>query len=127
MRRQEQVRAVIVNELIAGTSAKDIIMAHKLTKSTVYYVKNRFEAFLAAGGSPESFSVDRKKHKRRSDCKAAAIAVDVLNMMRRDPGISLRDIAVELKVHERTIRRTIKEEEGTILAKLRNEVYNNKK
>ena len=127
MRRQEQVRAVIVNELIAGTSAKDIILAHKVTKSTVYYVKNRFEAFLAAGGSPESFSVDRKKHKRRSDCKAAAIAVDVLNMMRRDPGISLRDIAVELKVHERTIRRTIKEEEGTILAKLRNEVYNNKK
>jgi transposase len=126
MRRQEQVRAVIVNELIAGTTAKDIIQAHKATKSTVYYVKNRFEAFLAAGGTPESFSVDRKKHKRRSDCKAAAIAADVLSMMRRDPGMSLRDMAVELKVHERTIRRTIKEEEGTILAELKNEVYNNK-
>ena len=122
MRRQEQVRAVIVNELIAGTSAKDIIMAHKLTKSTVYYVKNRFEAFLAAGGSPESFSVDRKKHKRRSDSKVAAIAADVINIMRKDPGMSLRDIAVEMKVHERTIRRTIKEEEGTMLAELRNEI-----
>ncbi len=126
MRRQEQVRAVIVKELIAGMTAKDIVHAHKLTKSTVYFVKNRFEAFVAAGGSPESFSIDRKKHKRRSDCKAAAIAADVLNIMRMDPGKSLRDIAVEMKVHERTIRRTIKEEEGTMLAELRNEVYNNK-
>ncbi len=111
MRRQEQDRALIVNGLRAGMTVKDIIQTHnKLSKSTVYLVKNKFDAFLAAGGSPESFSIDRKKHKKRSDCKAVAIAEDVRNIMRMNPGKSMRAIAVELKVHERTIRRTLKEE-----------------
>jgi hypothetical protein len=44
----------------------------------VYAMKNRFEAFVAAGGGPpDSFSINRKKCKRRSDCKAEAIAEDV--------------------------------------------------
>jgi transposase len=36
--------AVIPNGLSAGMTAKDIYQAHKLKKSTVYDMKNRFEA-----------------------------------------------------------------------------------
>jgi hypothetical protein len=110
MRREEQVRAVIVNGLRAGMTAKEIIQYHKLANTTVYVVKRKFDEFLAAGGSPESFNINRKKHKRRSDCKSAAIAEDVRNIVSRDPSKSMRAIAVEMKVHERTIRRTMKEE-----------------
>ncbi len=110
MRREEQVRAVIVNGLRAGMTAKEIIQYHKLANTTVYVVKRKFDEFLAAGGSPASFNINRKKHKRRSDCKSAAIAEDVRNIVSRDPSKSMRAIAVEMKVHERTIRRTMKEE-----------------
>jgi hypothetical protein len=48
-------------------------------------VKCKFDEFLAAGGSPESFNINRKKHMRRSDCKSAAIAEDVRNMGRHAP------------------------------------------
>jgi hypothetical protein len=72
---QARNRSAILNGLIAEMTAKNIIQAHKLNRSTVYAMKNRFEAFVAAGGSPDSFS--RKNYKRRSDYKAAAIAEDV--------------------------------------------------
>jgi hypothetical protein len=91
MRRQEQVREVIVNGLSAGMTPKNIIQAHKLKRSTVYYVKKRFEAFLAAGGSPDSFS--SRKH-----------------IVRRDPGKSVHAIAAKMKAQESTVRRTVKEE-----------------
>jgi hypothetical protein len=91
MRRQEQVREVIVNGLSAGMTPTNIIKAHKLKQSTVYNVKKRFEAFLAAGGSPDSFS--SRKH-----------------IVRRDPGKSMGAIAAKMKVQERTVRRIMKEE-----------------
>ena len=110
MKEQEHIRAVIVSGLRAQMSAKDIINAHKIKKSTVYHVKSKFEAFVAAGESPESFDISRKKHKRRSDCKAAAIAEDVENINRRDSSKSMRAIAAQLKVSKLKIRRTTKEE-----------------
>ncbi len=110
MKRQEQIWAVIVSALRAGMSCSDIMRLHNIKSSTVYDVKNRFEAFVAAGGSPESFNIERKKHKRRSDCKAAAIAEDVRAVVQRDPSKSMRALAAEMNVHERTIRRTMKEE-----------------
>jgi hypothetical protein len=85
MRRKEQVGAVIVNGLRAIMTAKEIIQYHKLANTTVYVVKRKFDEFLAAGGSPESFNINRKKHKRRSDCKSAAITEDVRNMGRHAP------------------------------------------
>jgi hypothetical protein len=91
MRRQEQVREMIVNGLSAGMTPTNIIKAHKLKQSTVYNVKKRFEAFLAAGGSPDSFS--SRKH-----------------MVRREPGKSMGAIAAKMKVQERTVRRIVKEE-----------------
>jgi hypothetical protein len=39
-----------------------------------------------------------------------AIADDVRNIVKGDPSKSMRAIVVEMKVHERTIRRTMKEE-----------------
>jgi transposase len=108
MKRQERIRAVIVHGLAAGMTANDISQAHKLSKSTVYHVKSRLEAFVAAGGYPENFSIDRKKPKRRSDCKLAVIADDVYKIVKRDPGKSMRAIAKELNVDESTIRRTVK-------------------
>jgi transposase len=104
MKRQERIRAVIVHGLAAGMTANDISKAHKLSKSTVYHVKSRLEAFVAAGGYPENFSVDRKRPKRRSDCKSVVIADDVYKIVKRDPGKSMRAIAKELKVDESTIR-----------------------
>jgi hypothetical protein len=93
MGRQEQVRAMIVNGLSAGMTPTNIIQTHKLKQSTVYYVKKQFEAFLAAGGSPDSFS--SRKH-----------------IVRRDPGNgkSVRAIAAKMKAQERTMRRIVKEE-----------------
>ncbi len=91
MRRQEQVREVIVKGLSAGMTPTNIIKTHKLKQSTVYYVKKRFEAFIAAGGSPDSFS--SRKH-----------------IVRRDPRKSMGAIAAKMKAQERTIRKIVKEE-----------------
>jgi hypothetical protein len=41
MRRQEHIKAVVLNGLSAGMTAKDIIQAHKLKKNMVYDLKNQ--------------------------------------------------------------------------------------
>ena len=66
MKRQEQIRVVIVNTLRAGRTCGDIMWCHKIKLSTVYDMKTHLEVFVAAGGSTESFRIERKKHKRGS-------------------------------------------------------------
>ena len=56
--------AVIVNLLCAGMTFIDIIQCHKIKLSTVYEGKNRLAAFVTAGGSHGSLSIERKKNNR---------------------------------------------------------------
>ncbi len=55
-------------------------------------MKKKYE-FIAYGGSPDTFEIARKIHKRRSDYKGTALVEDLQELISRDPGRLIRSMA----------------------------------
>jgi hypothetical protein len=49
----------------------------------VYDIRKKWDADVAAEGSPDDFETSRKVHKRHNDCKRAEIAKDLLTLSTR--------------------------------------------
>jgi hypothetical protein len=56
-------------------------------------VKKKYNEFIAYGGSPDTFEIARKIHKRRSDYKGTALVEDLQELISRDPGRLIRLMA----------------------------------
>jgi DNA-binding Lrp family transcriptional regulator len=76
----------------------------------VHAVKKRYDAFIAAGGLPEDFSSARKSHKRRSEALDDDIVATLQNLVDEDPGRSMRSLARELGISEKTVRKKMTED-----------------
>ena len=73
-------------------------------------MRARYEEEIASGVQPECISSARKTHKRRSDRKGEDFINEVQELIDDVPGRSMRSIARELDVCERTIRRVVEED-----------------
>lgn len=108
---EEQKRAAIVVGLRAGRTPGEIAEFNKLPRSLCYRIKREFDKTIAAGEDPEDISVDRKPHKRRSDAiRTTEFVKQLQNMVDEDPGRSMRSLAWELNVDEKTIRNCVHED-----------------
>jgi transposase len=103
-------RAAIIAGLRAGRTVKQISSFNNIAERTVYDVRARYEEEIASGVQPECISSARKAHKRRSDRKGEDFINEVQKLIDDDPGRSMRSIARELDVCERTIRRVVEED-----------------
>ena len=112
MDSEEKKQVTIVNAFRAGMSAKEIITVLKFKKDIVYTLKKKYDDFIAAGGSPDQFVTKRKVYKKHKDNVAIALKDTVKEMVNRDPGRSMRNMATELNVDEKTIRNIMKKELG---------------
>ena len=110
MSAEEMRRATIVGSLRAGRSVKDIVLLFGFKRTTVSDVKKKFDAHITQGGLPAEFGCKRKTHERRSDALGDGFVADLEDIIRQDPGRSMRSLARELDVHEKTIRRKVKGE-----------------
>jgi transposase-like protein len=106
MNKQEATRAAIVS----GRTVSEIVHFHNLKKSTVQNIKKRYSAHIAAGGLPDEFGSDRKKHKRRSDALGNDFVESLQVLLDQDPGRSMRSLARELGVSARTVRRKVEQD-----------------
>jgi hypothetical protein len=66
-------------------------------------VKCHYYTFIAAGGLPEDFSSERKKHSRRSDAMDVNIVASLQELADQDPGRSMRSLARELGISEASV------------------------
>ncbi len=110
MQQQEKIQAVIASGLRAGRPIKEIIEFNRIKKSTIYAIKKKFDKFIAAGGIPEEFDFLKKVHRRWSDAKGPILVGHIRDIADADPGRSMRSIATEMSMSERTVRRIIQED-----------------
>lgn len=97
-------RAAVIESLRAGHSAPDIIRWFGYTKTFVYEIKKAYDA----AEDKDSFTPERKTHKRRSDSvRTEDFVANVKAKVDEDPTKSMNKIARELEVSETTVRRTI--------------------
>ncbi len=108
MDKEEKTRAIVTSGLCAGRTAQEISKFHNIKKSTVYDIKKKFEAHIAAGGPAGETS--RKTHKRRRDSKGAELADILRDLVDKDPGRSMRSISKEIGVSECTVRKMMKKD-----------------
>ncbi len=108
MNEEERRRATIVNGLRAGRTVKDIVKFHNFKRTTVFDIKKKFDAFIAAGGRAEDFTGKRKKHKRRSDAMGDDVTGALVDLIDEDPGRSMRSMAKELNISPTTVRRKVR-------------------
>ena len=108
MAGEEHRRAVIIFNLRAGMSPGEIVRRFNFKQSTVYDLKKKFDAFVAAGGAPDDFSVTRQPHQERMDAMGDAFIANVRRMVDDNPGRSMRSIARELNVSDSTVRKVVK-------------------
>ena len=110
MSSERDRRATIIAGLRAGRTVKKIATFNNIAERTVYDVKVRYEVEIQSGVQPECVSSARKAHKRRSDRKGEDFRANVQELIDDDPGRSMRSIARELGVCDKTIRRIVEEE-----------------
>jgi hypothetical protein len=53
MQKQEKNRAIIIRGHHAGRSNPEIIEFHKIKRSTLFSIKNKFDEFTASKGLPD--------------------------------------------------------------------------
>jgi AraC-like DNA-binding protein len=106
MSAQEEGRAAILAGLRAGKTVKEIVDFTGASERTVFRIK---KAFKESDGTMTSA---RKKQRRRSDAKDDTFVRKVKKAVDADPGRSMRSIAADLGVHEKTVRRTVTEQLG---------------
>ncbi len=85
MNKEEKTRAIVVSGLCARRTAKEIIQFHNIKNRTVYDIKKKWDAHIAAGGSADDFETRRKVLKRRSDSKGAELVEDLWDLVNRAP------------------------------------------
>jgi hypothetical protein len=67
MDKEEKTRAIIISGLCTGRTRKEIIQFHIIKKSTVYDIKKKWEAQVAAGGG--QFMSETTKARRAEKAK----------------------------------------------------------
>jgi hypothetical protein len=107
---KEKTRAIVISGLCAGRTAQEIIQFHNIQKSTVYDIKKKFEAHVAAGGAPDDYETSRKTHKRRRDSKGAELADNLRDLVEKDPSRSMRSVAKEIGISECSVRKMMNED-----------------
>ena len=108
---EEQKRAAIVIGLRAGRTPREIADFNNLPRSLCYRVRSEFNEKLSAGEDAEDISVERRPHRRRSDSlRTSEFIEQVQNMVDEDPGRSMRSLARELQVDEKTVRNCVHED-----------------
>ena len=95
-------RHAIIEALHAGRTAKEIIDFFNYNKNLVYRIKKQFEAC----DDPETFTGERKNHKRHSDAiRSPKFVTKVKQRIQDDPSKST--LAFEMNVNKSTISRTV--------------------
>jgi hypothetical protein len=110
MNGEEAVRATILSGLRAGRTVSEIVSFNNVSKSTVKRLKRCYDKFIAGGGLPEDFSSERKGHRRRSDALDDNTVATLQQLVDRDPGRSMRSLARELGISEKTVRNKMKDD-----------------
>lgn len=110
MKKLEALRVIIVSGLHAGRTAKEIIQFNNVKKTTVYKLKKDFDQFVAAGGRPEDFDVQRKVQDKRCDDLGPEFDPRLQEVIDEDPGRPMRSLATQFGVSKRTINRKVTEE-----------------
>ena len=97
-------RHAIIETLHAGRTAKEIIDFFNYNKNLVYRMKKQFEAC----DDPETFTGERKTHKRHSDAiRSPKFVTKVKQRIQDDPSKSMATLAFEINVNKSTISRTV--------------------
>ena len=109
-------RAAVYECLRASQKPADIIKFLGYPKATVYSIKKRFDAEMAVNGNVAKGDGEptsaRKTHKHRRDSLDEQNGNFVKELQRRinkDPGRPIRRLAEDMGVHEKTIRRYLKD------------------
>ena len=97
-------RHAIIEALHTSRTAKEIIDFFNYNKDLVYRIKKQFEAC----DDPETFTGERKTHKRRSDAiKSPEFVTKVKQRIQDDPSKSMATLALKINVNQSTISRTV--------------------
>ena len=104
MSQEIMKRYAIIKALCTGRTAKEIIDFFNYNKDLVYRIKKQFEAC----DDPETFTGERKAHKRRSDAiRSPEFVTKVKQRIQDDPSKSTVALAFEMNVNKSTISRTV--------------------
>ena len=88
-------RHAIIEALHAGRTAKEIIDFLNYNKDLVYRIKKQFEVC----DDPETFTGERKTHKRRSDAiRSPEFVTKVKQKIQDDPSKSMAALAFKINV-----------------------------
>ena len=97
-------RHAIIEALCAGRTAKEIIDFFNYNKDLVYRIEKQFEAC----DDPETFTGERKTHKRYSDAiRSLEFVTKVKQRIQDNPSKSMATLAFEINVNKSTISRTV--------------------
>ena len=106
MSKELDRRTAIIEAVRAGRSAKEIISFFNYPKDVVYRLKKEFHSCE----DKDSFTSERKTHKRRSDTvRTDDFVAEVQEKVRDKPETSMAALAAEMGVHRSTISKTIKD------------------
>ena len=97
-------RHAIIKALCTGRTAKEIIDFFNYNKDLVYKIKKQFEAC----NNPETFTGERKAHKRRSDAiTSLKFVTKVKQRIQDNPSKPMAALAFEMNVNKSTISLTV--------------------
>ena len=97
-------RHIIIKELHAGRTAKEIIDFFNYNKDLVYRIKKQFEAC----DDHETFTGERKTDKQHSDAiRSPVFVTEVKHRIQDDPSKSMAALAFKINVNKSTISRTV--------------------
>ena len=97
-------RHAIIEALRAGRTAKEIIDFFNYNKDLVYRMKKQFEAC----DDPETFTGERKTHKRRYDAiRSPEFVTKVKKRIQDNPSKFTAALAFEMNVNKSTISRIV--------------------
>jgi hypothetical protein len=106
---QESQRGAIVTRIHADRTNREIA-DFSISYNTVKNFSCEYHKFIEDGGPDEEFDIKRKQHRRRSDAHSMEFMDRVQEAIDDDPGRSMRQLAEELEVSERLIRKIVKED-----------------
>lgn len=102
----ERMRQTIVEKLRAGQRPSDIAREMNIARCTVYSAKKIFDA---TGGYSKRVAGGRPRIKR-----TRALIASIRAKVRRNSERSMRQLAKEAQVSEKTVRRVVKEDLGLV-------------
>lgn len=100
MSREYDRRAAILESLRAGKSPAQIVTWFGYKKTQVYDIAKKF----GESDNQEEVTADRKRHRKRSDCKRnEEFCRELKDNIDRNPGRSMNDLAKKMRVARSTI------------------------